>query len=215
MTLFVSLSVLFWLLIAAVLYQRLYRTKKTEQVPVIISVVLLIPLTVMLYLAIGSPAFIEPAVRQAEPPMMVTQQDIDRMIAGLEQRLAGDTEDVEGLAMLARSYKVKGQYQQSIDTYQRLLALQPDNIDVMLSLIEVLVTVDGDKVSGKALELVERILTLNQNQPQALWLAGLAAAQRQQRQAALAFWQRLLPLLEGQPQQQDLTILIEQLVKPL
>jgi cytochrome c-type biogenesis protein CcmH len=48
----------------------------------------------------------------------------------------------------------------------------------------------GGKLAGEPLKLVQRALTLDPQQPKALSLAGTEAMERNDRAAALAFWQR-------------------------
>jgi cytochrome c-type biogenesis protein CcmH/NrfG len=108
----------------------------------------------------------------------ITADDINNMVARLEERLKGDTDDVEGLAMLARSYRVKGEFAKSLETYGRLVALEPENIQWRINMIDISTTAQEGFVDDVAFSWIEQGLKIDSQNPNLLWLAGLAKVQR-------------------------------------
>ncbi len=143
----------------------------------------------------------------------ITADDINNMVARLEERLKGDTDDVEGLAMLARSYRVKGDLAKSLETYGRLVALEPENIQWRINMIDISTSAQEGFVDDVALSWIEQGLVIAPENPNLLWLAGLAFVQRQDIELAHGYWQKLLPLLEGKPQQTELQVLLNELTR--
>jgi cytochrome c-type biogenesis protein CcmH len=78
---------------------------------------------------------------------------------------------------------------------QRLNELTGDNADVLIRYADALAMLHGGKLSGKPQELVEKALALEPENPIGLWLGGMAFAEQGKFQAAIDYWQRLLPQL--------------------
>jgi cytochrome c-type biogenesis protein CcmH len=66
-------------------------------------------------------------------------------------------------------------------------------------------------VDDVAFSWIEQALEIDPQNPNLLWLAGLAKVQRQQVEQAKLYWQQLLPLLDGKPQQTELQVLLNEL----
>lgn len=215
MIVFISLSILIFAVVGLVLWQVIKHDHTMRRYGVLAGVMLLAPVTFGIYVLIGSPASIY--AEQTAPPSMaqsgITEEDINNMVARLEERLQGDTDDVDGLAMLARSYRVKGDLAKSLETYARLVALEPNNVLWLIDMIDISTSVQDGYVDDVAKGWVERGLVIDPQNPNLLWMAGLAAVQRQDTVQAQSYWQQLLPLLEGKPQQAELQALLNELSK--
>jgi cytochrome c-type biogenesis protein CcmH len=210
---FVSLSILMFVIVGLVFWQVIKRDNTMRRYGVAASLLLLAPATFGIYLVIGSPAAINPKQPTVAPMMAegITADDINNMVARLEERLKGDTDDVEGLAMLARSYRVKGELAKSLETYGRLVALEPGNIEWRINMIDISTSAQEGFVDDVAFSWIEQALEIDPQNPNLLWLAGLAKVQRQQVEQAKLYWQQLLPLLDGKPQQTELQVLLNEL----
>lgn len=170
---------------------------------------LTIPLgSIALYLITGTPEALTSTTQQAG---QITDENVNEMLANVEKRLAENPDDAQGWAILARSYLALGEYDKSIKANQTLLELSGGDANVLAQMADAAALKAGGNLAGQATEYVQQALNIDPNQPQALWLAGLAAAQLGQVEKAREHWNRLLPLLEGSPeQQQELQQIIQQ-----
>ncbi|MEM7358733.1 MAG: c-type cytochrome biogenesis protein CcmI [Pseudomonadota bacterium] len=175
---------------------------------VIILLCCLIPFAgLVLYQVTGTPAAVtlsaaDPATAQtAQDPQQLA--DIESMLASLEQRLEQQPNDIEGWAMLARSYQAMGRYTDAIKASQKRLQYGGENADAYAALADSSAMLAGGALAGEPTTYVMKALSLNEAHPQALWLAGLAAAQSGDNEIARGYWNRLMPLLAGAPQQQQ------------
>lgn len=159
-----------------------------------IVVGLLIPVcAAALYAWIGEPAGLRPAAETTEK--QVTTQQIDDMVAGLAAKLEKNPDDARGWAMLARSYYVMQRMPEAVKAYARATEKASDDASLYADYADAVAMDQGRKIEGKALELVDKALKLDPNQPKALAMAGTAAFYRKDFPLALKFWEKLLPML--------------------
>lgn len=174
----------------------------------------LVPLvSLALYNVTGTPAGLSAqstgVATQAGSPAQVA--DIESMLSSLETRLQENPNDIEGWRMLARSYYALGRFQNALDANTKLLELGGDNPDVYAAMADASALLANGMMAGQPSEYAEKALALQENHPQALWLAGLSAAQAGNGGEARQHWNKLLPQLAGAPQQQqELQAIIDQ-----
>ncbi len=130
---------------------------------------------------------------QAEGPM--TQERMEANVAALAKRLEQNPDDVQGWRMLARSYSTLEKHKEASDAYARATNLKTDDADLWADYAFSLTMANGQQVQGKPLELVNKALQLDPDNPKALQLAGGAAYQAKNYQGAIEHWQRLLRTL--------------------
>lgn len=126
------------------------------------------------------------------------EQMIAGMVQGLAERLEENPDDLEGWTMLARSYGVLKEYQQSADAYAKAIALSPDDRELHMGRVQALVAANaarGEPIDQHAEEAVEALAALDENNPFALYFQGLAASQRGDSEAARNYWTRLVSLM--------------------
>lgn len=158
-------------------------------------VVLLLPLFALGgYGLLGNPAALDPAARQ--PAQRMTAGDIEAMVAKLADRLAQNPDDTKGWVMLARSYKALRRYPEAAEAYAKGFALVEQEPILLADYAEVL-AIAGGGFRGKPGELIEKALKLAPDEPQVLLLAGAAAGERRDYQAAIDHWGKVLPQLEA------------------
>ncbi|MGH8721958.1 MAG: c-type cytochrome biogenesis protein CcmI, partial [Burkholderiales bacterium] len=148
---------------------------------------------VALYLQLGAPRALEPAASTA--PAQMTAQDIEAMVERLAARMKESPNDARGWAMLGRSYLMLARYAESSQAYERALALSPNDLDLLTSLAGALRMADPGASARRVGELAARALAIDPDHPAALAFAGVAAYESGQHRAAIAHWERLLPLL--------------------
>ena len=168
-------------------------------------VVLAVPAaSVVLYLTLGEYRVIEnPRLAQAQRPAQQTaaapQMSLQEMEVAIKDRLRQNPEDVEGWFMLGRTMMAKQQYGEAVTAFQRSNDLLADEPGIMFALADALAMQNNGNLLGEPEELVLRGLQLAPRFPNGLWLAGMAAEQRQDYKAAHRYWSQLLPLISDNP----------------
>jgi cytochrome c-type biogenesis protein CcmH len=119
---------------------------------------------------------------------------IRSMVAGLAARLEQEPGDLEGWKRLARSYRVLGDPQKSVEAYGKAAALAPDDTGLLVSEADAIqATLPNDApIAPAVIDLYRKVVERQPDQPQALWFLGLAEKQAGHGDAAAANWQRLL-----------------------
>ena len=169
-----------------------------------IVVFLVIPATsVALYLVYGEYRVIEnPELVRAAPRQQTAaapQMNLDEMVVGIKERLRANPEDAEGWFMLGRTLMGKQQYNEAVTAFQRSNDLIADEPGILFALADALAMQNNGNLLGEPEALVKRGLALAPRFPNGLWLAGMAAEQRQDYKAAHAYWTQLLPLIMDNP----------------
>lgn len=149
------------------------------------------------YGLLGRPQALDPAEAVAKPPM--TQDQIEAMVARLADRLKENPNDTKGWLMLARSYKALGRVAEAAEAYAKVEKEIADQPDLLVDYAEALAMAgQGSRGSlrGKPTQLVEQALKVDPEHPHALLMAGAAAMERGDKAKAIAYWEKLLPMVE-------------------
>jgi len=147
------------------------------------------------YLILGSPQALAPQ-NLAQQSATTDSQQIDEMLNKLVEKLKNNPDDQQGWMMLARSYKVLGRYPEAAEAYTHLGERLETDAALLADYAEVLARANKGTLEGKPTELLAKALKIDPDEPQALFLAGAAASDRQDFTAAAEYWERLLPQLE-------------------
>jgi cytochrome c-type biogenesis protein CcmH len=116
---------------------------------------------------------------------------IDDLVASLARRLQADPNNVQGWVMLGRSYESMERHAEARDAFAAAARLTPGDPEILTRLAEATALASGGDLSGRPEELLRQALTIRPKLPDALWLSGLAAAQRLQYAEAIGYWQTL------------------------
>ena len=175
-------------------------SEKTRGKWMAIVVLLAIPAaSVSLYLVYGEYRVVEnPQLALAAPRQQTAaapQMSLEEMTAAIKQRLQDNPEDAEGWFMLGRTMMARQQYDQAVTAFQRSNDLLVDEPGIMFALADALAMQNNGNLLGEPEALVQRGLELAPRFPNGLWLAGMAAEQRQDYKAAHRNWSLLLPLI--------------------
>lgn len=155
---------------------------------------LLLPITAMaLYLLLGSPATLDPV---NGPQRAATPQDMDRLVANLAMKLEKDPDNLQGWAMLARSYKMLGRNAEAEQAFVRAGAFLDNDAQLLAIYADLAATNANGDFSGKPAQLLEKALRVDPQNAMALWLSGTAAFRANQFDVALRIWERLVPQVE-------------------
>lgn len=155
---------------------------------------------VLLYLLLGNPAALNPP----PPQQKFSADDIERMVSGLAAKLESEPDNLQGWAMLARSYKAMGRLPDAVRAYERAGKLVDSNAELLIDYADTLAASVGG-FNDKVRSLIDRALQLDPANPQALWLRGTAAFDAKQYVKAIADWETLLKLLP--PDSEDASVL--------
>ncbi len=174
--------------------EPLARTAPTVGRNTAIAVALAIPLlAVGIYLKLGSSdkAFAPMADPQSE---MAATGDVipEEMVMRLAQRLKEQPDNGAGWEILGRSYRVLQRFNDASQAYANAVRLLDENAQLLADYAEVLALSSTDQqLAGKPTEFVQKALQLDPDNQKALWLAGMAAFQKEDFTTARDHWTRL------------------------
>ena len=154
-----------------------------------------------LYLALGSPATVE----TNGPQHSATAQDMNRLVVGLAKKLESDPGNLEGWAMLGRSYKMMGRYTEAEQAFERAGAFVDADAQLLAMYADLVATNAKGNFAGKPIQLIQRALKVDPDNAMALWLAGTAEFRGNQFESAIRIWERLISRVE--PNSEDAQML--------
>ncbi|RZL02728.1 MAG: hypothetical protein EOP36_07940 [Rubrivivax sp.] len=125
----------------------------------------------------------------------VTPAQIEGMVARLAQRLQAQPNDAAGWRMLAKSYETLERFPQAVAAYQRLLALQPPDADLLTDYAVTLGMSQEQTLVGEPEAIINEALKLDPRHIQALALSGSAAFEARDYGRAKAQWTQILNLI--------------------
>ncbi|HEY3025809.1 MAG TPA: c-type cytochrome biogenesis protein CcmI [Pyrinomonadaceae bacterium] len=166
------------------------------------GIALAIPLVaVALYLTLGNPNAISASGTAPSPaagPMSPStngqrsQQQIEANVAALAKRLEQNPGDVQGWMMLARSYSSMERFSDASAAYAKATALKTDDANLWAEYAFATAMANGRSLQGQPLDLINKALQVDPENPKALQLAGSAAFEGKNYQQAIDYWQRVL-----------------------
>lgn len=143
-----------------------------------------------LYLQLGTPEAINPlATANSNDHQMQT------MIDKLAERLKANPNDPKGWAMLARSYKAMGRFEEAQQSFEKAGDIVKTDPDLLVDHAEVIAILAGNKLDGKPQQMIEEALRLNPEHPMGLMMSGVAAYQNADYKSAVTRWEKLLGML--------------------
>lgn len=124
---------------------------------------------------------------------------LDQMLVQLQARLEAQPDDAEGWFTFGSTLMAMDRYSDAAKAFERTHELVGDQPAVLLRYADALAMAQNGRISGKPFELIQTALQVEPNNPMALWLAGLGYAEQGQFQTSIQYWNRLLPLLQDDP----------------
>ena len=176
------------------------------------SVALVIPLMAIgMYQALGSPEIIplladaggatNAAAPHSQPQSTEDLPPMEDLVKKLAAKMEAQPDNMDGWLMLGRSYMALNQPANAMAAYERAMKLNAENPTLLLAYAEALGKMAGNDFSGKPTTLIEQAYKLNDKDPNALWMMGIAAYQTERFKDALDYWEQLESLLT--PQSKD------------
>jgi cytochrome c-type biogenesis protein CcmH len=154
-------------------------------------VAILVPLlSILTYEKLGDEAAFDIRLQTGEPS--IENKDIEEMIASIEQTIEKNPDDIEARAALAQIYMDIERYNNAATIYLELNKLKPEDPEILVSYAEALARLHQNNLIGKPTELLKKALKIRPNYGRALWLAGYAEQQANNKKGALTHWRNLL-----------------------
>lgn len=113
----------------------------------------------------------------------------------LARRVKADPNDGRAWYELARSHAELKSHGPAVEAYAKAATLLPGDAQLLSDYAEAVAMVNGRRLDGKPMELLQAALVIDPNHQRSLALAGTAAFNAQQYGAAIGYWQRLKDLL--------------------
>lgn len=158
-----------------------------------IALIVLVPFLAILAYFMGdswrTQQTIDEVVAHPESAQRLT---IEKIVQGLERRLAKSPDDADGWAMLGRSYIATERYASAADAYHKANALNGGTVaDMLVGEGESLAMAGDHNLQNGPAALFEQALKLDADHGKALWYGGLAAAQANNFKLAFERWLHL------------------------
>jgi cytochrome c-type biogenesis protein CcmH len=150
--------------------------------------------SVLGYAFLGNPAALDPLQRQAKNEVM-SQEAIEAAIAQMAADMLGRPDDDPGWIRLGNAYKALERPAEAVAAYahaENLIATDP----ALLTDYAEALAAAGAGLKGKPVQLIHKALQLNPEHARALFLAGAAAYEANDKAAAADYWEKLLPKVE-------------------
>ncbi len=125
---------------------------------------------------------------RAEPAAAQDDPQLTQMIAGLAARLEDTPDDLEGWALLGRSYRTLGRFREAAAAFRRAVALDAGDPALLVAEGESLIFASDGVVTPAAESALRRALVLSPGHPAPRYYLGLAERQAGNARAALARW---------------------------
>jgi cytochrome c-type biogenesis protein CcmH len=173
---------------------------------------------VALYALLGDPGAADPqraelSAQLREGGGQLDDKTTQHVLAELQQHLQRQPDDARAWVMKARIEMKAQRYEAAAVAYERALQGRAKTVGdaaVWVEYAEARGLLQGGTLAGKPLELVEKALSIDPDQPQALDLAGSAAWEAGDYALAVKHWQRLLSQIPaGSPRHLQLSTAIQ------
>lgn len=161
------------------------------RVALIMTLVAMPLVGLLTYFALGRPDLVGLAPPSQEMAAQSHAGEMEASVQRLADRLKENPNDLQGWTMLGRSLLMMKQPQKAVTAFEYALKLAPEDLDVKARYAEALADAGPEGMAGKPLEIVQEILQKNPSHQGALWLAGVAAAERKDGAKAAEYWRRL------------------------
>lgn len=121
--------------------------------------------------------------------------DMEEALNKLKAHLQSDPSDLQGWMMLGRTTLTTRKYSEAVQAFERAYQLAPGNPAIMVDLADAIAMTQGQDLTGKPWELVQRALKADPTNWKALMMAGTDYFNRGDYRMAVMYWERLLKTL--------------------
>jgi len=156
-------------------------------------------LAVLLYQQIGTQQIIPRLAAGAAVSLPTDpaerQQAVEAMVAKLAARMQQEPDNVEGWALLARSYASMGRFTEAAAAYKHALDMDGHDPELLSSYADVLIMVNKGEFTDQVGALLNQALMVNPQFLKALWLRGHWRFRHSEYQGAIDDWQVVIASL--------------------
>jgi len=154
-----------------------------------------IPLvSILLYLAVGTPQALLPQPA-GDDGHGITLQQIEGLVERLAARMTESPDDVTGWAMLGRSYAVLDRYPEAVSAYANAVKRSPPDAQLLADYADALAMAQGRRLQGEPERIIAQALKVDPRNAKALALAGTAAFESHDFNGAIAHWRKILEVV--------------------
>jgi len=143
----------------------------------------------------GSPSLlvgVPPAAPQAQgAPHEMNGEQFAAAVERLAEKLKDQPDNVEGWAMLARSYVQLGRFPDAVPAFAKAVALRSEDASLLADYADAMAVANNRTLEGEPTKLIERALKADPKNLKALALAGTAAYDRKDYAGAVRYWEQL------------------------
>jgi len=168
---------------------------------------------IVIFIAITSLLFydhLRPTILLEKSEVIQESISLSESIISLESYLEKNPEDYESWKMLGLAKFNLGEFSSSIESFEKAVAINPDDVEMLLQYVSVLVAIQDGSFTGKPKSIIEKVLKIDPQSIHALYLYGVAATSQNDIIAAKKFWQKALYLMPDKDPDREI---IEQAIK--
>jgi cytochrome c-type biogenesis protein CcmH len=121
----------------------------------------------------------------------MAQEGVEKMVAEFANKMEKEPDNLQGWAMLARSYRILGRNADAAKAYARAGSFVDSDSQLLADYADTLAANANGSFAGKPLELINKALALDPNNLLALWLSGTADFNVQNYKGAVQSWEKL------------------------
>ncbi len=130
-------------------------------------------------------------ISQRGSEQQVSQEGVEKMVAEFAAKMEQDPTNLQGWAMLARSYRMMGRNEDAAKAYARTGNFIDSDPQLLADYADTLAANANGSFAGKPLQLINQALKLDPNNLLALWLSGTASFNAGNYKAAVQTWEKL------------------------
>jgi cytochrome c-type biogenesis protein CcmH len=121
----------------------------------------------------------------------LAQEGVEKMVTEFASKMEKDPDNLQGWAMLARSYRILGRNSDAAKAYARAGSFVDADPQLLADYADTLAANANGSFAGKPLQLINKALALDPNNLLALWLSGTADFNVQNYKGAVQSWEKL------------------------
>lgn len=112
----------------------------------------------------------------------------------LQKQVGNHPEDAKAWFLLGRMYASEGQWNHAHDAVFQAYRLEPKNLKTAIFYVETIWQTQG-QITPQARHILDRVLKIDENQPDALIMLAADANNRACYKQAISYWQKILVML--------------------
>jgi cytochrome c-type biogenesis protein CcmH len=138
---------------------------------------------------------------------MPSPAQLEQLAAEISAHLKSNPQDGQGWMMLARLYAASDRLPEALDAYRKAVALSPNDANLLVEFANALALSQDRELDGEPVQLIERALKLDPDQPLGLALKAIERFKQKDYPTAIALWEHTLRVLP--PGNAELTAQLE------